>query len=236
MKERINWCGVVWYLIVLLCSPNWASGQAVKAPEKVEVPVGRLASITVQWEGDDFKYVTDLGLDVFREYDPDPKIVKLRCIGYTPGETMIHCIACKGGKLSEFGTCKVVVTGRAPDPTPDPVVPDPSDPLYHKLLSAYQAEKPDQQKYKTALSNFYKAASGFDLSGDLFTAKELQELLQRTATGLFPKGSMPIVQGIMTTELRHILPAEPTVVLTAEQKNNFKSLMSRAAKHLEAIK
>lgn len=106
--------------LLVLLSPALAAAQEVKVPERVEVPAGRLAAVTVQWSGDDFRYAADPGLDVFREYHPDPQVVRLRVIGYAPGEASIHCVACKGGRLSEFATCRVVVGGGGPIPNPGP--------------------------------------------------------------------------------------------------------------------
>jgi len=107
-----------------------AFGQKVTLPPKIEVKPGRIASITVEWDGDDIRYTSSEDLDVFREYDPDPKKVRLRVIGYQTGKYRLVAIASKGGKLSDFATC-VVQVGDAPPPVPPtpPTPPDPPTPL-----------------------------------------------------------------------------------------------------------
>jgi hypothetical protein len=95
-------------------------GQTVTMPAELKVDNGRLGSVLITYDGEDFRYVADSALDVFREYDPDIKKVRLRVIGYKDGTYTIKAIAVKGGKLGEFTDCKVIVGKPAPDPTPGP--------------------------------------------------------------------------------------------------------------------
>lgn len=113
--------------ISTLTASSTAWSQSVKLPETVKVPAGRLAAIKVEWEGSDCRWAVPSALDVFREYDPDPKVIRLRVIGYEDGEHRIIAVACKDGKLSEFATC-VVMVGKAPKPEPPGPKPDPSLP------------------------------------------------------------------------------------------------------------
>jgi len=114
-------------LLLLFAAPAW--GQKVTLPPEVKVQPGRLAAVTVEWEGDDLKYVTPPELDVFREFDPDVKKVRLRLIGYAAGKYTIVAVAAKSdplvankARLSEFATCIVVVGTPAPPVPPDPPV------------------------------------------------------------------------------------------------------------------
>jgi len=109
-------------LMLLFASPLWA--QSVKMPAEVKVPVGRLASVVIDWEGTDLRW-TNPGddLDVFREYDQDAKKVRLRVIGYRPGIYKLQAIACKADKLSDFASCNLIIG----DPLP-PIPPVPPDP------------------------------------------------------------------------------------------------------------
>ena len=108
----------------------WASialGQEVKVPPEVAAPVGRLAAVKVESDGADTKWFADDGLDVFREYDPDAKVIRLRVIGYAPGRYKLTAITCKGDKLSDPAVC-VVVVGKAPPKVPPGTEPPGSEP------------------------------------------------------------------------------------------------------------
>lgn len=113
--------------VVLAAAP--AQAQTVTIDQRVVVPVGRLTTVKANYDGDDFKYTADPQLDVFREYDPDPKVVVIRAIGYKEGVYQIKAVTCKGSKLSEFAVCTVVVgSPKPPDPTPVPPTPTPVPP------------------------------------------------------------------------------------------------------------
>lgn len=113
-------------LLLLAGIAHPATGQTVKLPSEVKVAPGRLAAVAVDWDGDDVRWDVPPELDCFREYDPDPRKVKLRLIGYTPGRFRLLAVAAKGGKLSEFSTCAVVVEGTPPVP---PTPPGPNPPV-----------------------------------------------------------------------------------------------------------
>lgn len=119
------------YLLALILAVGVtlvACGQKVTLPAKVEVKPGRLATVTIDWVGDDLKWVAPEEVDVFREYDPDPKKVRLRLLGYTSGKFRLLAVAAKGGKLSEFAVCQIMV-GDEPTPTPPgPTPPGPTPP------------------------------------------------------------------------------------------------------------
>jgi hypothetical protein len=118
--------------LLLLAPAASALGQSVKMPAEVQVQPGRLASVQIQYDGDDFAYdVIGDGIDAFREYDPDPHVVRLRLIVYQPGVCHVYAAASKAAdKGSKVATarCKVVVgepvpPGPGPGPGPNPPVP-----------------------------------------------------------------------------------------------------------------
>lgn len=126
-------------LMVFACS--LACGQT-KGPETITVPVGRLAAVPIQIEGDEADYII-LGNDVdgLREYDPDPKKLRLRVIGYAPGTAFVVVSSQKGGKLQPLFTVKIIIGGGpnppvppGPGPGPTPVPPDPPAPVAGKLF------------------------------------------------------------------------------------------------------
>lgn len=115
--------------IAVLLVGSLAHAQSVKLPAEVKVAVGRLAAVTVQWEGESCSWLAPPELDIFREYDPNPKVIRLRLIGYAPGRYQFAAIAAeKGGKQSEFSKCMVIVGDVPPGPTPVPPGPEPIPP------------------------------------------------------------------------------------------------------------
>ena len=101
-----------------LCAAGIAAAQSVKLPDAVTVAPGRLAAVAVEFDGDDVRWRVSADLDVFREFDPDAKKIRLRLIGYAPGRFELCAVACKGGKLSEFATCVITVGNLTPPPPP----------------------------------------------------------------------------------------------------------------------
>lgn len=117
-------------LCLLLCCPAWCYGQTVKMPAEVKIGVGRMASVTVEHDGEEVRWTQPEEMDVFREYDPDPRKIRLRMIGYTAGRYRVYAV-CSGktGKLSDFAVCTVIVGEPGPvPPIPVPVPPVPPVP------------------------------------------------------------------------------------------------------------
>lgn len=158
-------------------------GQTVKLPDTVKVQPGRLASVKIDYDGDDVKWYVDPKLDVFREYTPDPKQVILRLQGFEKGVYPVVAVSCKLGKLSDFSTCMVTVGDPAPvppnpvppgptppnpnppgptPPNPTPPSPFPNDPVALRIQAAFKADAdPIESKAKAtqALSAFFTAMS-----------------------------------------------------------------------------
>jgi len=148
-------------LLLALVSVAVAGGQTVTAPKEVTAPVGRLATIVVQSDGADTRYFADDGLDVFREYDPDAKTIRLRVVGYTAGKYYLRAITCRDNKLSDPVTVTVVIGGAAVDPVkPDPVKPEPANKA--EKVAVVVVEESAQRTVKQAeqLASLRKWADG----------------------------------------------------------------------------
>ncbi|HYF01309.1 MAG TPA: hypothetical protein VEJ18_20470 [Planctomycetota bacterium] len=97
----------------------------VKGPAEVVAPIGRLVSIPLTIDADESDFqIFGADLDGMREYDPDPKKLKLRVIGYSNGEGFVVVSSRTGNKLNPLFLCKVIVGKGGPAPQP-PVPPDP---------------------------------------------------------------------------------------------------------------
>lgn len=117
----IRCVSAVMFALVSFCL---LTAQEVRVPAKVTGEPGELLSIRVQWEGSEVRYLTTPGLSVFREYDPDPKVLALRAFAKEAGVYSITLIASSPtGKLSEFTPVSIVIANTAPQPPPVPPVP-----------------------------------------------------------------------------------------------------------------
>lgn len=103
-----------------------ALGGEVRVPETVRVKAGRMAQIIAVSDGPvEYVNVWDT-VDVFREYDPDPKNFVYRVLSSEPGRYKIGFYSADGGKPSKASYCVVVVEGVTP--VPPPVPPEPPGP------------------------------------------------------------------------------------------------------------
>jgi hypothetical protein len=161
--------------IAVLFSCSAGFSQTVKLPETVKVLPGRLASVKIEYDGDDVKWVVDKQLDIFREFTTDPKQILLRLQGFERGTYQVIAVACKAGKLSDFAVCLVTVGEPTPPvpptpptpPGPTPPVPPtptpfPNDPVAIRIQTAFKADPdPVEGKIKSSLtlSAFFSAMS-----------------------------------------------------------------------------
>ncbi len=184
-------------------TPAPADTPSVTLPGKIQVDAGRLARVPITYDGDDVKWTTPEELDVFREYDPDPKKVVLRLIGYNAGTYHVHAVTCRGGKLSEFATC--VVTVGTPGPPPPP---PPDDPLVKAFRDAYDLD-PDPQKAANTqkLASIYSVAATGTGPGSVndTTLTSYSALLDAMHKGTLnlglPANGIPKVRGAVGTYL-----------------------------------
>lgn len=159
--------------IAVLFSCSAGFSQTVKLPDTVKVLPGRLASVKIEYDGDDVKWIVDSKLDIFREYTPDPKQIILRLQGFERGTYQVIAVACKAGKLSDFAVCLVTVGEPTPPvpptpPGPTPPVPPtptpfPNDPVAIRIQTAFKADAdPVEGKVKSCLtlSAFFSAMAG----------------------------------------------------------------------------
>lgn len=163
-------------VVALLFACQLATAQTAKLPDAVKVQPGRLASVKIEYDGDDVKWVVDKQLDIFREYTTDPKQILLRLQGFEKGTFQVIAVACKAGKLSDFAVCLVTVGDPPlpvppnppvpPGPTPPPVPPTPpvpNDPVAQRIQLAFKSDAdPLESKVRSCqtLSAFFSAMAG----------------------------------------------------------------------------
>lgn len=224
-----------------------------KLPTEVKVAPGRLAAINIEWDGDSVQWTQPAELDVFREYTPDPKVVRLRVIGYKAGRYEFFAVTAKAedgvAKLSEFAKC-VVVVGSPPDPGPDPdpdpdPIPIPVDEFERGIFSAWKEENPNAAKIERIkfLADIYsEAATLAENSQDL---KTVYQLYQTGVLGAVQNNFKPIadpaaefvtIRKLIGSELNAKLstkinePLDPNRALCAREFRRVAAVLNRLEK------
>jgi hypothetical protein len=197
----------------------------------------------VVWSGEDCAWTASPELDVFREYTSDPKVVRLRVIGYKAGLYRLEAIACLGGKLSPFSTCTVVVGDvpapgpRPPEPTPPQ--PQPADPILADYQAAYAKEPNaagERAVFRTGLEATYRFGTtaahdaGLGDWGALFAAVQAEAKRQGSS------GELLHVQAVSKKHFLYQLPTEPTTKLDSAGRALAADLFGKCAGYIAKLK
>lgn len=169
------------FLVLAVASTAIAQRPQVKGPAEVNIPIGRLARVPLELEGDEFRYAF-LGddSDAFREYDPDPKRVVLRIVGYTPRVVYVVAYARKGETLGDPFVVKVTIGNPGPpEPIPPPVpppgpTPPPPTPVKDAAwLIVLADQQNDDPKIAAVIADvgFRKAVEGYGLKFRAYDSK-----------------------------------------------------------------
>lgn len=176
-----------WVAILAVCAAP-AFGQTVTMPKEVSAPVGRLATVVVESDGADTKYFTDGDLDLFREYDADPKVIRLRVIGYAAGKYTLRAITCRDNRLSDPAVCTVVI-GKPADPPP--VIDPPKDPPAQPEVRYYFAVVRPDGPVQPAVADSLRLAAWDEVKKAGHTVKDIP--VSELPTGLDRPTSLPVV-------------------------------------------
>lgn len=234
-------------LISLMISlPSSVHAQTITMPMKVTADVGEPTQVKVTWSGADFKYLKPIGLNIIREYDPDPQVVSLQVWSKTPGIYPISCIASsKEGKLCDFQTCAVTVGNPAPPVPPNPVPPnpvppnpDPVDSLTQELQRLYNADTgPNEQKrqVKAQLTALYYYGASLTEDKSLLTVGMLASKLNDEAKVKVGEG-LPELGKYLGMQAVTVLGKDGTAEFTDDRRKQAKQLFTRIARSLESVK
>lgn len=155
--------------LLLLLFPLAALAQEVKMPQSVKLTRGRMVSIELTHDGDDFKWSVPSELDVFRGWSDDPKTVVLLVMApleTRDGTYQIFAVCTKvvegKAKLSPFQSCLVQVglgpgPGPLPPPDPTPPPPPPPDPTpagRRQVTVIYESQPPPGEASPVELSKW----------------------------------------------------------------------------------
>lgn len=231
-------------LVIALAAPAW--GQSVTLPTTVLAERGRLVRVALTYDGDDVAWRADPRLDAFREYDPDPKQVKLVILAppnLPDGVYELLANAAKGGNLSDFGVCRVVVGQPPPVPPgpqppgpqpPQPPPPGPADPLVAEVRAALAAESAEDKAKAGQLAAYYAWASA-TAGAHAGTNQQLWSAMVAKQRELGVVGGFPRVREVVGRKLLTVWPAQtdPTLTVTAAQRDAARAAFAAAAEGLK---
>lgn len=230
--------------LALLPAPSLS--QSVKVPAKVEGPSYRLLSMVVESDGKDTKWVATDGLDVFREYDPDPSKIRLRLIAYQDGLYKIHFVTSKGDRLSDFVTTAVII-GKDPGPGPGPgpgpkppepkPTPEPSDPLFVKLKVPWLAEAdPKKAEHKKSLTEVWEAASKAATDPAFKTYGDWLSAVKNVSAKMLPATALQGVRRAIGDYLNAAVTTDGGATMTPDLRALTRVESERVAAMLSALK
>jgi hypothetical protein len=233
---------VTMLLVLLFAAP--ARGQEVDLPAKIEAKANRLTPIEIKnppvkiaWQ-----VVPQTDIDIFREYDPDSKSIKLRFLAYREG-TYHLIVATSNGSL-KLKTCVIVVGAPPPEPGPDPPKPPdppaPVDAFTAKVLAAWAKEPAGDRHKITKYAAHYAEASKamkdkrFQTTGDVWrTLSAARAKLMEDS----PKYKyLAQLSNVIGEELNVKMAYTDTTVLNDELRDYMAAELLRISKALERCK
>jgi hypothetical protein len=227
-------------IMAILLSSTIAFGQTINMDEKVVTQSGRMASITIKSDGDDTTWTVapPTNVDVFREYDPNPNVIKLRVLSYTNGAYYVIASTTLNKKVAQK-VC-VVIVGTAPDPQPQPdPTPNADAQLIKNLKAVFAADSdPDKANQLEALTSLYEQGTVFTKTrADLKTYGQLWQAFQKVADTLGCHGKLKGVQQIIANEMQVAgIPTNPADGGTTIDKEKVVAQLQRITALLKAIK
>ncbi len=228
-------------LMVLFLFSGISFGQTVTIEDKVVTQPGRLASVTIKSDGKATSYVVlpSENLDIFREYDPDPTVIKLRLLSYANGTFYIVANTTLNDKIASK-TCVVQVGD--PLVIPDPKKPDnpvnPDAQLLKNLKAVYAADSSLAKNVELhALTALYDQGAVFvNTRADLKTYGQVWTAFKDVAKTLGCNGKLIAVQQLILNEMQLAgIPMSPADGATAVDKAKLVPQLQRIAALLKQV-
>ena len=167
-------------LVMLFAGPLWA--QEITMPEKVEARTNRLATIPIKSTVKSMRWVLvpNTDVEVFREHNPDPSIIRLRIVPYKDGQYSLICAGLVGEKV-EIAVCTITATGGNSAST-IAILPstDKSEPRVISLGFAALARNelakltPEARKLASAIADNYEAIAAKTAASTGMTIAQMQ--------------------------------------------------------------
>ena len=221
----------VW--LALACA---SFGAGVKGPSEIKIPANRLAVVPLEIDADESEHtVVGVDCDAFREYDPDPKKLRLRVIGYKPTVAWVVVSSAKAGKLQPMHRVQITI-GDGPPPVP-PTPPTPVDPVDPELvqlafvLKNAAVEDSWHPSKLTATAKGYRNAAAKIRVGTV--ADVFATLKAEMGAALERQDVSPSVYSILEDRMNQSLPRGRTTPMDQSAIDKAKALFTKLAAALE---
>lgn len=223
-------------LIMLLVLPYGAYAQTVTIDEKVVAKSGRMASVTIKTDGKSTSWLAlpSDGLDIFREYDPDLSVIKLRLLSYNNGTFYIVASTTLNDKI-ESKICTITIG----DPSPTVPVINVDSQLLKNFKATYGADSSvNKESELEALIALYDQGSVFvKTRQDLKTYGQVWSAFKDVAKTLGCSGKLIAVQQLILNEMQSVgLPMSPADGATNVDKDKLIVQLQRIANLLRQVK
>jgi hypothetical protein len=226
-------------ILLLLLFAASARGQEVDLPVKIEAKANRLTPIEIKsppakiaWQ-----VIPATDIDVFREYDPDSKSIKLRFLAYREG-TFHLVVATSNGKLTQQ-VCVIVVGTPGPEPGPKP--PEPPDPplpdteFVRLVKAAYAQESEADKQHRADLAAIYRGAAKQSKDRQLVKVVDLFSAVQVVRKGKIGE-ALPKTRAVVNDYFAKSLPNTTDALFTDDRRTVAEALFSHAADALEKLR
>lgn len=209
-------------LILIFLLNGISYSQTVVIDEKIVTKAGRMAAVTIKTDGKATNWIVmpPDNIDIFREYDPDPTVIKLRLLSYANGTFYIIANTTLNDKITTK-ICTVVIG----DPViPTPINPDNQDAQLIKNMKAVFAADSSVNKVVEleALTALYDQGSVFvKTRTDLKTYGQVWDSFAQVAKTLGCSRKLVAVQQLIQNELQlagiPMTPADGAIMVDKEK-------------------
>ena len=226
---------------MLLVACSLVFGQTpvrLSVPITVECKAGEIARLDSKFTGETEWYKPEALRSETRHYE-DKAQKRLIIVPPAAGKYVVIAFGSIDNRpvYQEF----VVVAGGVPPvppPGPDPVPPVPET-FAAKIKAAYQADvaagKGNESQRRTLAAVFGNAGPFVDNTG-LKTVGDVFNLMSSALKDVMPEGSLPTVRVLVGDKIAATVPEGPSVALTPDIRNRFKSVFAEITSALEAAK
>ncbi len=224
-------------LLVLFATSGISLGQTVTIDKEVITKAGRMASVTIKSDGKTTGYtvVPNENLDIFREYDPDPTVIKLRLLSYSNGTYYIVASTTLNDKI-DTKVCTVTV---GPGSVPPAPIPLPETQLLKNLKAVYAADSSVTKETELeALIALYDQGSVFvKTRSDLKTYGQVWTSFSEVAKTLGCSKKLIAVQQLIQNEMQIAgIPISPSDGGLTIDKEKLVPQLQRIAALLKQVK
>jgi len=222
------------HILFLLLLASQSLAVELKLPAEVKGQPAAFVSVKAETSGKMVRWIVlDSGLNLFPvELLKDSKTAVVSSA--RPGRYRLLAVTAAGDEPSEPQICTVII-GDAPTPPKPPEPDNPADPLTKALQDAFAKDATaDKAKHAKGLATVYRQS--IQTIDQVTTAGQLFAAMRAASAVLLPADAVPELRKAIAEEIKKILPIDPQIVLSDQQKNMSKALFGELANALESLK